>query len=314
MIRRNRAALVTLMAIAAGGILVRAAVAQKAPAELPHAPPPAASAPATPPAGTATESHHHDDEPEAPPTAPKASASATVQVLKVQVPQKDGMLRLPGGKFTMGSNDFNAPRNEKPSRPMSVGPFWIDRTEVTVTQYKGCVERGACRRPVKTSASCTYDLGDPELPVSCVHWSDADAYCRWAGKRLPSEAEWEFAARGTLNVRYPWGGALTCQNAVTLMSDRDAGKGCAFRPMRVGSHPSGASMYGVLDLAGNVEEWTADWYTESMGRGPAPRAGSSHVLRGGGWQSPPSSAKTTSRNWGSAVEAGPNVGFRCVKD
>jgi formylglycine-generating enzyme required for sulfatase activity len=73
-------------------------------------------------------------------------------------------------------------------------------------------------------------------------------------------------------------------------------------------------MYGVMDLAGNVEEWTADWYTESMGRGPAPRAGSSHVLRGGGWQSAPSAAKTTSRNWGSAVEAGPNVGFRCAKD
>jgi formylglycine-generating enzyme required for sulfatase activity len=100
---------------------------------------------------------------------------------------------------------------------------------------------------------------------------------------------------------------------VTLINDQ-SGKSCAPRPARVGSHPSGASIFGVQDMSGNVEEWTADWYSESVGAGPAPRAGAAHVLRGGGWLSPPSLSRTTTRDWGSAVEAGPNVGFRCARD
>src|SRR5258708_6807070 len=84
--------------------------------------------------------------------------------------------------------------------------------------------------------------------------------------------------------------------------------------VRVGSHANGASVFGVLDMSGNLEEWTEDWYVESLGAGPAPRAGAAHVLRGGGWLSPPVLSRTTSRNWGSALEAGPNVGFRCARD
>ena len=148
--------------------------------------------------------------------------------------------------------------------------------------------------------------------MSCVHWRDADAYCRFAGKRLPSEREWEYAARGGLTAAFPWAGVASCQNAVTLTSDLTY-KPCAARPTRVGTHPLGASFFGVQDLSGNVEEWTADWYVESPGLA-APRAGSAHVLRGGGWLSPPSLSRTTARDWGSAVEAGPNVGFRCARD
>jgi formylglycine-generating enzyme required for sulfatase activity len=88
-----------------------------------------------------------------------------------------------------------------------------------------------------------------------------------------------------------------------------SGKG----PSRVGAHPGGASPYGVLDLSGNVEEWVADWYTETVSEA-SPRAGASHVLRGGGWLSAPSRSRTTSRNWGSVQEQGPNVGFRCARD
>ena len=111
--------------------------------------------------------------------------------------------------------------------------------------------------------------------------------------------------------------------AVTLVHDA-TGRSCAKRPSRVGTHPLGGSPFGVMDLSGNVEEWTSDWYAESVpglgvpglavGTGSAPSSGASHTLRGGGWLSAPSSSRTTSRNWGSVLEAGANVGFRCARD
>jgi formylglycine-generating enzyme required for sulfatase activity len=235
-----------------------------------------------------------------------------LSLVRISVPAQDGMLRLPGGRVVAGSANPRAPANERPSRPVAVAPFWIDRTEVTVGAYRACVEAGGCARPARASATCTYDAGDADLPVSCVHWSDAEAYCRFAKKRLPTEVEWEYAARGALAVPFPWGGVASCANAVTLISER-TGKSCAPRPARVGSHPGGDSVFGVQDLSGNVEEWTADWYTESLGPGPTPRSGAAHVLRGGGWLSPPSLSRTTSRDWGSAMESGPNIGFRCAR-
>jgi formylglycine-generating enzyme required for sulfatase activity len=232
---------------------------------------------------------------------------------RISVPTRDGMVRLPGGRFTMGSSNPHAPINERPARAVTVAPFWMDRTEVTVGALRTCVDAHICARPARMSATCTYDANDRDLPVSCVHWDEAEAYCRFADKRLPTEVEWEYAARGPFRVSYPWGGAAACANAVTLVYDQSA-RSCGARPARVGSHPGGASVFGVEDLSGNVEEWTADWYAESLGPGPGPRAGAAHVLRGGGWLSPPSLSRTTSRDWGSAMEAGPNVGFRCAKD
>ncbi|MGH7272502.1 MAG: formylglycine-generating enzyme family protein [Polyangiaceae bacterium] len=231
----------------------------------------------------------------------------------VRVPFDHGMLRLPGGRFTMGSASPHAPANESPPRPVTLAAFWIDRTEVTVGAYRACVDAGACTRPTRASATCTFDAGDPDLPVSCVTWDDARSYCAFAGKRLPSEAEWEYAARGMNAVPFPWGsrgGVAPCTNAVTLKSNR-SGRSCAPHPARVGSHPGGASVFGVQDMSGNVEEWTADWYAEILG--PSPRSGVAHVLRGGGWLSPPSQSRTTSRDWGSSLEAGANVGFRCAR-
>jgi formylglycine-generating enzyme required for sulfatase activity len=246
--------------------------------------------------------------------SPTPAAHRAAPVVRQAVTLKDGMLHLPGGRFVMGSSNSRAPANERPARPLVLQAFWIDRTEVTVGAYRACVDAGRCARPTKASATCTFDAGDPDLPVSCVHWRDADAYCHFAGKRLPSEREWEYSARGTLAVSFPWGSSpASCSSAVTLINDQ-SGLTCARRPARVGTHPSGASVFGVLDMSGNIEEWTADWYAESLGPSAAPRAGAAYVLRGGGWLSPPSMSRTTSRNWGSALEAGANVGFRCAKD
>jgi formylglycine-generating enzyme required for sulfatase activity len=214
----------------------------------------------------------------------------------------------------MGSSNPRAPANERPARPVNVAPFWIDQTEVTVRAYRACVDAGACAAPARTSKACTYGHDDPELPVSCVHWRDADGYCKYAGKRLPSEREWEYAARGTTTMAFPWGGGrATCAHAVTLTGEL-TGKTCSPGPARVGSHPWGASVFGAQDMSGNVEEWTSDWYTESAGDDASPRVGAAHVLRGGGWSSLPSLSRTTSRSWGSALEAGPSVGFRCARD
>lgn len=267
-------------------------------------------------AATHARAQGDDDDHGAPtPPVPSASASAPKHVVpRLTVPQKDGMLRIPGGRFVMGSSERNAPENERPPRAVTLAPYWIDRTEVTVGAYRACVERGACKAPPRTNTLCTYDAGDPQLPISCVSWALADAYCRAMGRRLPTEAEWELAARGQQAARYPWGGMGTgCGIAITLIK-ANSQRSCSPKlPARVGSRPAGASPFGVLDMAGNVEEWVADWYTASISF-PPPAAGASHVLRGGGWLSTPLGARATARSWGSSLEAGPNVGMRCARD
>ena len=315
MLPRTSTAVVLVVGAVTGVVLARGAAGGPVqPAAASTAPPPVAAA--TAPAATA--SARDEAEPDEPHGAagdnPYEEAAANRSTLVRQpVVARDGMLRLVGGRFVMGTSSQRAPANERPARTVNVAPFWIDRTEVTVAAYRTCVEGGACSRPARASATCTFDAGDPELPVSCVHWRDADAFCRSVAKRLPSEREWEYAARGAFPASFPWGGVASCANAVTLVNDQ-SGKSCAARPARVGLHPSGASVFGVQDMSGNVEEWTGDWYVESLGPGPAPRAGAARVLRGGGWLSAPSQSRTTSRDWGSALEAGPNVGFRCAKD
>jgi formylglycine-generating enzyme required for sulfatase activity len=254
------------------------------------------------------------DEPPDHPTPPDKPKEKPPPFVKQPTVLKDGMVRIPGGRFTMGSSEKTSPPNERPSRVAMTTPFWLDKTEVTVAMYRACVDRGACQRTARTSAGCTYDSGEPSYPINCVSWNQATAYCAAVGKRLPREVEWEAAARGPSPIRYPWGGAATsCGMAATLASDRTQRSCSGNHPAKVGAHGGGASPFGVVDMSGNVEEWVSDWYSESVSEA-SPRAGSSHVLRGGGWLSYPSMARTTSRNWGSALEAGPNVGFRCARD
>jgi len=251
---------------------------------------------------------------------PSASVSASappphVVVSPHAVVLKDGMVFVAGGHFTMGTNDAKAAPNEKPSHEANVGAFWIDRTEVTVAAYRACVLAHKCEAPQKSAPTCTYDLGDDLLPVSCVRWLDADTFCRVENKRLPSEHEWELAARGGGAFKYPWGNSSSsCVVAATLLRD-ETGRSCTGRrPAHVGSYAINVSPFGAVDMAGNVEEWTSSWYVEHPASGARPTSGASHVLRGGGWLSRPIDSRTTARNWGSALEAGPNVGFRCARD
>jgi formylglycine-generating enzyme required for sulfatase activity len=250
-----------------------------------------------------------------------------VERRKVQL--KDGMLRIPGGQFSMGFEGTSPGEpNERPVHPVSVGPFWIDRTEVTAEDMRACIDRGDCALRLGKGPHCTIDRPEAKLPINCVSWQSADAYCRAVGKRLPTEAEWELAAGGGQKSRYPWGTSpASCTLAVTLVSNR-SGASCSPRgPAPVGSHPKGQSIFGVEDMAGNVEEWVADWYADryevvapqpgSSGPIPSPAGpafGVAHVLRGGGWMSRPRETRVTARSWGSPNEAGSNVGFRCAKD
>jgi formylglycine-generating enzyme required for sulfatase activity len=225
---------------------------------------------------------------------------------------KDGApaVLVPAGSFTMGDDD------EAPQRKIHVSAFYLDRYEVTTERYAKFLQAtGSTHPPLGWE---TLDLGHgSDLAVTGVDWRDADAYCRWAGKRLPTEAEWEKAARGTDARRYPWGDAsptldhANYQNASP--SAYDGGLAA------VGTHPAGKSPYGVHDLAGNAAEWVADWYAESFPsndvldpKGPA--SGAARVIRGGGRFDPDERIKATRRWYANPDTQAEDIGFRCARD
>jgi len=185
----------------------------------------------------------------------------------------DGMVMVyvPAGEFLMGSSDTDgqARNDEKPQHTVYLDAYWIDRTEVTNAQYRKCVEAGACREP-----GCWDDenYNAPGQPVVCATWDDAQSYATWVGGRLPTEAEWEKAARGTDGRIYPWGDEFDgtrlnyCDRSCEEdYKDTGADDGYALTAP-VGRYPSGASPYGALDMAGNVWEWTRSlWGKNSLG-------------------------------------------------
>ena len=232
----------------------------------------------------------------------------------------DGMTQLyvPAGPFMMGSE--NGGNDEKPVHSVYLDAYWIDETEVTNSMYARCEESGACRVPFQSySRTRSSYYGNPaydDYPVIEVRWEDANNYCTWAGRRLPTEAEWEKAARGTDGRTYPWGEEIDCTRA-------NYGFGlthCVGDTSAVGSYPLGASPYGALDMAGNVGERVADWYLSSYYQiSPAenpqgPTTGLYRVLRGGSFDYPDFGARSTNRNHTSYSYYYHDIGFRCAAD
>ncbi|GAB4468138.1 MAG: hypothetical protein Kow00124_02070 [Anaerolineae bacterium] len=240
------------------------------------------------------------------------------------------MVFVPGGTFLMGdeSRENSSPRHE-----VTLDAFYIDRTEVTNAQWRACVEAGACSPPADTRA---YDgtpyYDDPafdDYPVIYVSWAAADAYCRWRGARLPTEAEWEMAARwdpqtGAVTL-YPWGDewdparANACDSSCMLLEAADPAADDGWpQTAPVGSFPDGASPLGVLDMAGNVAEWVADWYgaayySVSPAENPTgPESGTTRVVRGGAWGVSAAGVQSVLRSRFEPGLTAPGIGLRCA--
>jgi formylglycine-generating enzyme required for sulfatase activity len=266
------------------------------------------------------------------------------------VAEKDGaaMIHVPAGDFTMGSLDVGD--EERPVHTANLDGYWINKTEVTnamfarfinETSYKTGAENadtgwvandkgkwvkaeGADWQHPRGSDSSIAGLGNH--PVVQVSWNDAKAYCAWAGLQLPTEAEWEKAARGTDERRYPWGNAAASPAGLLNFADRSLKVNWANAKVDdgyeftapVGSYPAGVSPYGVLDMSGNVWEWAADryfeyYYQNSSARNPAgPSTGNNRVLRGGSWFNDVRDTRTTYRASELPGESYSDLGFRCV--
>ncbi|MBN1772590.1 MAG: SUMF1/EgtB/PvdO family nonheme iron enzyme [Deltaproteobacteria bacterium] len=216
------------------------------------------------------------------------------------------------GPFWRGHPDEPRPfgnPDTHPMRELTVSAFRLARHETTAGEYEACVAAGAC--PARACPEATPALR-PEQPATCVTWDAAAAYCAWIGGRLPTEAEWEKAARGADGRRYPWGHAEpSCEQALTVACG-------ATEPADVGARPAGASPCGARDLAGNAAEWTADWYDplyyavapDADAAGPA--NGERRVVRGGSFATGSRLSMTGYRSAFEPVQALPDLGFRCV--
>jgi formylglycine-generating enzyme required for sulfatase activity/predicted Ser/Thr protein kinase len=314
----------------AGGVRALGALAGRAPTAA-ASPPPATSIGVTP--GTA-----------GPTDTPHSGLSQRVRAIDNQP-----MVFVGGGQFTMGASadDPAALDNQKPAHVVTLSPFWIDRTEISNRQFAAFVQitgyqtdaeargiamvwfrnqwtelpGGDWRHPYGPGSTSDEH---PNEPVVAVSWNDAAAYCIWAGARLPSEAEWEKAARGTDGWTWPWGDkwdGSKLNYCDTRCPDpaHDAGADDGFALLApVDAFAQGASPYGVLNASGNVAEWVADWYdgayyANSPGRDPlGPPTGAERVLRGGSWFASQARTHTTTRSSLSPDTAYGNVGFRCA--
>lgn len=239
------------------------------------------------------------------PTRPRAG--------ETRISETDGMVQVyvPAGTFEMGSatDDPSADEDEKPLHTIFLDSFWIDRTEVTNKMYARCTTVGICTPPAHSYRFLESEYANH--PAIGISWVQAQAYCDWAGRRLPTEAEWEKAARGTEGTIYPWGNTLPTIDLLNfdqLINETTP----------VGMYPKGASPYGALDMAGNAWEWVADGYSPDyyfnspeenpISESPVNR----RVLRGGNWDSNAEGVRAANRFW-AFPGRNDTDGFRCAK-
>jgi formylglycine-generating enzyme required for sulfatase activity len=297
----------------------------------------AASAP-LPPSASAT--------PSAPPSAAAIPSASAATGPPARAPCPADMIAIPGGSFFMGNDD--ALPLEKPAHQVVLAPYCIDRFEVSVDKYKACSDAGRCKRAGTTNDWPSIEAKDHKVfdplcnvrdaearakhPINCVDWEMSDKYCREQAKRLPTEAEWEFAARGPDGRKYPWGDddpsaglmnacgkecvAWGTKNGVDEKAMYDADDGFP-TTSPVGSFPKGASRYGVEDVVGNVWEWVADFYgpyTKDEQKAPTgPAQGDERVIRGGSWNASYASwVRPTFRYKDTPTKRSYGIGFRCA--
>ena len=268
-----------------------------------------------------------------PAVPPTSEISPTAEFANERVSTVDGMPQvfIPAGMFRMGGMDVRAAADEMPSRDVQLDAFWIDQLEVTNAMYLLCVKSGICEPPQSFKSQRRTDyFNNPEFndyPVVYVTWGQAKIYCEWAGRRLPTEAEWERAGRGDDFRTFPWGedeadGSLA--NFNFIVNDTS----------RVGSYPAGASPFGVLDMAGNVAEWVNDFYAYDYSSaeimnpmGPLTSGNFNRVVRGGSLGDAEINIRVSKRSSvpGSNLNASPGssqylgsfsprIGFRCATD
>jgi len=222
---------------------------------------------------------------------------------------RESMDEVPEGVLLRGATADEGDDDETPPGQVELGGFFIDRYEVTNEEYSQCIEAGVCRPPMELDED---RFGSARQPVVGVSWFDAANFCRWAGKRLPTEAEWERAARGDDRRTYPWGDEPpSCERAAYTECDR-------YGPAEVGGRSAGAGPFGTQDLAGNVWEWVQDWYAPRYyppgpeGTHQGPPAGRQRVLRGGSWHYGRAFIRAGNRHRDEPAHRTPTYGIRCA--
>ena len=240
---------------------------------------------------------------------------ATLTSLPLYIADEKGvpMAYVPAGAFLMGSDQGSA--DERPIHSVHLDAFYMDQFEVTNGLYKACVDAKVCQRVKKSSATRSRYYDDPHFvrfPVLFVNWTMAQTYCEWRGARLPTEAEWEKAARGTTSFIYPWGDHVSCNlaNYGNCLGDTSGAL----------IYDLGESQFGVYNMAGNVWEWVSDWYSDVYYRSSpqdnpqGPDTGTKKVLRGGSWKDNYVEIRSTNRDSHNPYYSSNAIGFRCAKD